>query len=179
MPRFYTRTGDKGTSTVFGGKRLSKSSPLFTALGALDETNAALGIARATAKKRKLKTIMLSLQDRLFRAGPDIATPRTQKTFVRRITPQDIQRLETHIDALTKHLPPLTKFVIPGESTAGAHLHFARAVIRRAEREVTHAQKLLANPTLIPWLNRLSSLLFVLALLEDLATKKKLKYPSY
>ena len=179
MPRFYTRTGDKGTSAVFGGKRLPKSSPLFAALGALDETNAALGVARERTKKRELKTILLAIQDGLFRAGADIATPRTQKTPVRRITPHDVQRLETRIDALAKHIPPLTRFVIPGESALGAHLHFARAVARRAERDVIHAQKLLANPTLIPWLNRFSSLLFVLALREDLAAKKKLKYPSY
>ena len=179
MPRFYTKTGDKGTSAVFGGKRLPKSSPLFTALGALDETNAALGVVRVATKKRELKIIVLALQDGLFRAGADIATPRTQKTLVRRITMHDVQKLEARIDALAKHIPSLTQFVIPGESASGAYLHFARAVMRRAECDAIRAQKLLANPTLIPWLNRLSSLLFVLALREDLATKKKFKHPSY
>jgi len=179
MPRFYTKTGDKGTSAIFGGYRHKKSSPLFRALGALDEVNGLIGIARTITKKPQLARVLLELQNDLFRVGADVATPMRQKTLATRIGEHDVQKLEVRIDALAKDIPPLTQFVIPGESASGAYLHFARAVARRAERDVIHAQKLLANPTLIPWLNRLSSLLFVLALQEDFSTKNKFKHPSY
>lgn len=179
MPRFYTKTGDKGTSAIFGGYRQDKSSPLFRALGAIDEVNGALGITRAATKNKARAKIVLMLQNELFRVGADLATPKKQKPLAARMNESDVKKIEIHIDALAKTIPPLTQFVIPGDSSAGAHLHFARAVCRRAEREVITAKKQIANPVLIPWLNRLSSLLFVLALQEDLSTKKKFRHPNY
>lgn len=179
MPRFYTRSGDQGTSAIFGGRRENKSSLIFHALGALDELNGALGIARAASKNTGVKKLLRELQNDLFRAGADIATPKKQKALAARISRGDITKIEECIDTTAKRIPSLTKFVISGESLASAHLHFARAVTRRAERALVAAQKSLVNPLLIPWVNRLSSLLFVLALREDLAAKKKFRHPTY
>ena len=166
--KIYTRTGDRGDTGLFGGDRVSKTHVRIEAFGAVDETNALLGMARAFASGgaagERLDGLLAALQDDLFVAGSDLATPLESKANAPRLTPAHIARLEQEIDRLEEDLPPLTHFILPGGGPLAATLHAARTTCRRAERRVVAAAAVESlNETVGPYLNRLSDYLFVLA----------------
>lgn len=164
--RIYTRTGDKGETGLVGGTRVSKDSTRVEAYGSVDEINSALGVARSALSDNEISSVLEELQKDLFVAGADLAGDKGGKggKEVPRITRERVFELERIIDRFESELPPLHVFILPGGSRAGASLHFVRTVTRRAERRiVTLSRKEDINEQLIPYINRLSDLLFVLA----------------
>ena len=162
MTPIYTRTGDDGTTSLVGGRRVPKDDPRIEANGTLDELNALLGVARAQTLPEGADGILVLLQSQLFVLGAELAAPPGGKG--RRIGPADTARLEAEIDALDLLLPPLGHFILPGGTPAGSLLHLARAVARRAERQCAPLGRSGAvGPAFLRYLNRLSDLLFVLA----------------
>ena len=165
----YTRTGDDGTTALFGGGRVAKSHPRISAYGTVDEANAALGMARAalsgdTPAEDRADALLAELQNELFVLGGDLASPGDVKYPVPRIGAGHVERLEREIDALTADLPPLKNFVLPGGTPCAAALHLGRTVARRAERLVVETAALEeVSAEAIHYLNRLSDLLFTLA----------------
>ncbi len=159
-----TKTGDKGTSGLFGGQRVSKDSPRLHAYGTVDELNAVIGIIMANAPQTPVSAQLLEIQHLLFRVGADLATPLSTKAKVDRIDATHTKKIEEWIDAYEKDLPPQTRFILPGGSPGSAYLHFARTVCRRAERwTVALSKEEAINPGVIIFLNRLSDYLFLLA----------------
>ena len=162
--KIYTRKGDKGDTSLFGGKRVSKDSLRIESYGSVDELNSVLGVVRTLNPQKVIDDVLGQLQDHLFVLGADLATPRQQKNTVPRITSSHIEPLEKQIDKWEEQLPPLRSFILPGGSPAAAQLHFARTVCRRAERLVVRLskkEKIGQDP--IRYLNRLSDLLYVMA----------------
>lgn len=163
LNKIYTRTGDGGTAGLVDGSRASKSSLRMTAIGEVDEANAAIGAALATLGPGELATRLLRIQNDLFDLGADAATPGKVEGALRIVTGQ-VERLEREIDDMNAALEPLTSFILPGGSPSVAALHFARAVVRRAERAaVALNEREPLNPQLVAYLNRLSDHLFVAA----------------
>ena len=169
LNRIYTRTGDAGTTRLASGAQVSKADVRVEAYGAVDETNACLGLARVhTREAGDFDALLARLQNELFDLGADLATPAASDEAPGarlRILDSQVARLEGEIDALNAELPPLTSFVLPGGSPAAAALHLARTVCRRAEREAVRlieAGQPVSGPAL-RYLNRLSDLLFVAA----------------
>jgi len=168
--KIYTKTGDLGETSLLGGTRVPKDHLRVAAYGDVDETNAALGAARALAEP-PLERLLFSIQKDLFAIGAQLADP-THRVAARRakaaITAAHVRRLEKAIDAREERLPPLRSFVLPGGTPAAALLHQARTVCRRAERSVvTLAREADVDPRIIVYLNRLSDLVFVLARSEN------------
>lgn len=172
--KVYTRTGDDGTTALFGGGRVAKSHPRIAAYGTVDEANAALGMVRAALPRdadgalagadRQTDALLTRLQEELFVLGGDLASPGETKYPVPRIESSHIDALEGDIDALTADLPPLKHFVLPGGTAAAAALHLARTVTRRAERLIVETAALEeVSHEALHYLNRLSDLLFTLA----------------
>jgi cob(I)alamin adenosyltransferase len=161
--KIYTRTGDEGTTGLFGGERVRKDALRVEAYGTVDECNAAIGTARAHALDPALDALLHDIQNQLFVVGGDLATP-GPSDYVPRTTQPMVDWCETQIDALEAGLPALRRFILPGGTPAAAGLHLARTVCRRAERlcVALHADEPLTTPVL-QYLNRLSDLLFVLA----------------
>jgi cob(I)alamin adenosyltransferase len=163
--RIYTRTGDKGDTTLFGGSRVPKDALRIDAYGTVDELNSTIGVVLAGKPDSTVVRILTQVQQRLFKIGADLATPRSERgVTISRVSSQDTTALEHHIDLLGKHLKPLRGFILPGGTIHAARLHVARTVCRRAERI---AVKLSRNEdigdAIVVYLNRLSDLLFVLA----------------
>ena len=169
LNRIYTRTGDAGSTRLATGATVSKSDRRVEAYGAVDETNACLGLARVhTRGTGELDAILARLQNELFDLGADLATPAAADEAPGsrlRILGSQVERLEREIDALNAELPELTSFILPGGGAAAAALHLARTVCRRAEREAVRlieAGEPVSGPAM-RYLNRLSDLLFVAA----------------
>lgn len=163
LNKIYTRTGDGGTAGLVDGSRVSKSSLRMTAIGEVDEANAAIGVAIAALGGGDVAYRLLQIQNDLFDLGADIATPGDVEGALRVVANQ-VARLEIEIDEMNGTLEPLTSFILPGGSAAAAALHLARTVVRRAERAavaLNQAEPL--NPQLLAYLNRLSDQLFVAA----------------
>jgi cob(I)alamin adenosyltransferase len=168
MKKIYTRTGDEGTTSLFGGERVNKSHPRIDAYGTVDETNSLIGLAIAHLEDRpgadRLMPVLLRLQEELFILGADLATPDEAKSVVPRIAASHVDALEADIDAFSDDLTPLKNFILPGGTTGAATLHTARTTCRRAERLTVKAASLEpVNEQATVYLNRLSDLLFVLA----------------
>lgn len=164
MTRIYTRTGDNGTTGLVGGGRVPKDSPVIETGGAIDELSALIGVARSMPLPDGADMILQAVQERLLLIGIVIATPEGVNTQITIIRDEDILKLEEEIDALENQLPPLDRFILPGGSAAGSHLHLARAVARRVERRcIAMSRTCAVAPELIRWLNRLSDMLFALA----------------
>lgn len=153
---------------MFGGKEIEKNNIRLHAYGTVDELNSTLGISLTHDVSNIGKEIINKLQEQLFVLGADLATLPSKKAKIERINDSHVEQLEEWIDKLEEELPPLTTFILPGGAPAGATLHFARTVCRRAER---HTAELLesrnANEFCLVYLNRLSDLLFVLARFEN------------
>jgi cob(I)alamin adenosyltransferase len=166
--RIYTRTGDDGTTGLFGGPRVPKSDPRVAAYGAVDETNAVIGWALAAGPSRETADVLRRAQETCFRVGAALASAPGRDPGVPAIGEADVTALERAIDRCEEGLPPLKTFVLPGGGEPGARLHFARTVCRRAEREVVAlAQREGVDRRIVEWLNRLGDLLFVLARWEN------------
>ena len=169
MPRIYTKTGDDGTTGLLYGGRIPKDDLVTEAYGTTDEAVAVLGLARTLTVEPAMQADLLALQRELFVVGADLATnPRERKKLdaeVSLVTERMVKRLERRIDDLVEERPLPQVFIVPGANPASAAIDVARAVIRRAERDVValeHAQREV-NPEVRRYLNRLSDLLFVLA----------------
>lgn len=166
LNKIYTRTGDSGTTGLVDGSRVSKNDAIMQAVGDVDETNSAIGVAIAALGTRDEAVLLQLIQNDLFDLGADIATPMGDKDpeWALRITAGQVERLEREIDGLNETLPALDSFILPGGSPAAATIHLARAITRRAERSVVAAAaERDINPPASRYLNRLSDLLFVLA----------------
>lgn len=165
--KIYTRTGDEGETGLFGGGRVRKSEPRVAAYGDVDELNAAIGVAHAHVQSwRALKEQLEGVQRTLFAIGGEIATPGQEARSRLRdlVSEAEIGALEASIDEMEEELPPLKTFVLPGGGPAGASLHVARTVCRRAERSVVGLPAEAGiRPEIIIYLNRLSDWLFVVA----------------
>lgn len=163
--KIYTKTGDDGTTGLFGGARVDKDDIRVEAYGTVDELLSVLGVARALGRP-EIDELLQGLQDDLFTLGAELATVsgKESKLPVRLLGEDDVTRLESVIDRMEAVLPPLANFVLPGGSPAAAALHHARAVSRRAERRVLTASRAVpVRPEVRVYLNRLSDLLFVAA----------------
>lgn len=166
LTKIYTRTGDKGTTALGNGSRVAKHSLRVEAYGTVDETNAAIGLARLHTTGAA-DDMLNRIQNDLFDLGADLCCPisldETPGSALR-VTPEQVTRLETEIDLMNADLSPLTSFILPGGSPASAYLHLARTVSRRAERLVASLGETdtVSEQALI-YLNRLSDHLFVLA----------------
>lgn len=170
LNRIYTRTGDDGTTGLVDGSRVSKTDARLQAIGEVDETNCALGVAiqalQADGGDSYLVAGLRRVQNDLFDLGADIATPGDNfepTPMELRIVAAQVEWLEVAIDSANDQLPPLTSFILPGGSAASGHMHMARAIARRAERALVSASHLVnINPQAIKYVNRLSDYLFVL-----------------
>ncbi|MFI5251074.1 MAG: cob(I)yrinic acid a,c-diamide adenosyltransferase [Bacteroidota bacterium] len=163
--KIYTKTGDKGETSLFGGRRVPKTSLRIEAYGTADELNSVIGLCRASNSANDIDIILEEIQNDLFALGTDLATPLDSKSKqIKRIAPSDIERLEKHIDDIDPYLELLREFILPGGNRAAATLHLARTVCRRTERLVVQLNKEeKINEYAVVYLNRLSDLLFVLA----------------
>lgn len=167
MSRISTGTGDDGTTGLVGGSRVPKTHPRVVAVGAVDEANDALGVARALAKP-ELAEPLARFQHDLFRCGADLASAPGVAGALR-MTRDDVGRVEALTNVLEKELPPLQHFILPGGTPAASALFVARGVVRRAEREAWRAREAgeaIGEPVLT-YLNRLSDCLFLLARREN------------
>ncbi|WP_285008475.1 cob(I)yrinic acid a,c-diamide adenosyltransferase [Pedobacter faecalis] len=163
--KIYTKTGDKGLTSLIGGTRVPKYDLRIESYGTVDELNSHLGLIMSHAAANPYKEMLKHIQDRLFTIGACLAAdPDKSKMKIPDLTAADITLLETEIDEMNLELPDLTHFILPGGSTAGAQCHVARCVCRRAERLVVHlASESYVDQKVVIYLNRLSDYLFVLS----------------
>ncbi|MBU6373375.1 MAG: cob(I)yrinic acid a,c-diamide adenosyltransferase [Alphaproteobacteria bacterium] len=176
LDKIYTRAGDGGRTRLATGEEVDKFGLRVEAYGAVDEVNAAIGVARLhTSLNPVLDPMLARIQNDLFDLGADLATPERDAPLpfeALRIQPSQVERLEREIDMLNADIPPLTSFVLPAGEPAAAHLHVARTICRRAERrtaELSAAPGEKVAPAALQYLNRLSDLLFVASRFVNLA----------
>lgn len=163
--KIYTKTGDKGLTSLFGGKRVPKHHLRIEAYGTVDELNSNIGLIRDQKIAPETFEVLIEIQDRLFTLGSILATePGNEKVKVPQLNEQDILFLENEIDKMNEVLPEMRSFVLPGGHQTVSFCHIARCVCRRAERLVVHLAEVENVPELIiKYLNRLSDYLFVLS----------------
>jgi cob(I)alamin adenosyltransferase len=164
--KIYTKTGDEGETALFGGTRVLKSDARVDAYGEVDELNAWLGLARSQQPGAEIDAMLEAMQRDLFAIGAALADPRRKiaaRVEKAVLSADAIGRLEEWIDGLEASLPPLRRFLLPGGSAAGAALHVARTVCRRAERRIVALGPDAVEPIVLTYMNRISDLLFVLA----------------
>ena len=164
--KIYTKTGDKGTTSLIGGKRVLKNSDKLNAYGTIDELNSFLGLLRAKTTDENIKTEILDIQNTLFNVGAYLALDENVEKIPEfaQISDEKIKKLEDLIDFFQENLPKITNFIIYGENELSAICHVCRAVCRRAEREIiTVNQQYNIESNIITYVNRLSDFLFVLA----------------
>jgi cob(I)alamin adenosyltransferase len=166
--KIYTKSGDAGETSLWGGSRVKKSHPRVNAYGTLDEANSVIGLAISflPASQGLILEHLNRIQNELFVVGSELATQPGSKISISLIDEAAVQRLEAEIDQMESMLDPLQNFILPSGSSAGSALHLARTVIRRAERDCvdlkfTHGEEI--RPQVIFYLNRLSDYLFVMA----------------
>ncbi|HSM16465.1 MAG TPA: cob(I)yrinic acid a,c-diamide adenosyltransferase [Gemmatimonadales bacterium] len=170
--KIYTKTGDGGETSLFGGGRVPKSHPRVRAYGDVDELNSALGIVRATEPRNEEDRLLESIQRNLFAIGGHLATPDPEKVAAALakadLSHDQVEELEAVIDRATEALPPLTAFILPAGTPKAAAFHLARTICRRAERSIVQLSHETPVPNLfLEYLNRLSDALFVLARLAN------------
>ena len=170
--KIYTKTGDKGTTALFGGTRVPKHHIRIDSYGTVDELNSHIGLVRDQNIDQHSKDVLMIIQDRLFTIGSTLATDPEKATLksgkarltIPKISAEDIQRLEDEIDQMNAELPEMTHFVLPGGHQTVSFCHIARCVCRRAERLASALNDLEPfQPETLTYLNRLSDYLFVLA----------------
>ncbi|MFQ5985402.1 MAG: cob(I)yrinic acid a,c-diamide adenosyltransferase, partial [Alphaproteobacteria bacterium] len=165
LTRIYTRGGDKGETSLTGGRRVPKHHPRVAAYGAVDEANAAIGVARLDTRG-EADAMLARIQNDLFDLGADLSTPEdaAKGREALRIVQAQVDRLEREIDRMNAELEPLESFVLPGGTAAAAYLHLARTLTRRAERLIAAlAEREPVSPLAVKYMNRLSDHLFVLS----------------
>lgn len=170
--KIYTKTGDKGTTSLFGGSRVPKHNIRIESYGTIDELNSYIGLIRDLCTNEIYKKTLIEIQDRLFTLGAQLATP-PEKEILKNgekrlqnlgITQEDINCLETEIDTMDSQLSPMTHFILSGGHPTVSHCHIARCICRRAERLTTHLNELEPiEAEILQYLNRLSDYLFTLA----------------
>ena len=170
--KIYTRTGDDGTTGLFGGGRVAKDHPRVAAYGDVDELNAVIGMVRATGPEDFFDPLFATIQRDLFSIGGQLATPDPEKVQAAlakaQLSPDRVAEFERVMDQADQELPPLRAFVLPAGTAKAAALHLARTVCRRAERSLVALSAEAAVPELfVMYLNRLSDLLFTLARLAN------------
>ena len=164
--KIYTKTGDEGDTSLFDNTRVRKSDARVDAYGEVDELNACLGAVRAAGVDSDIDETLVTIQKELFAVGARLADPASRiagRVTKAAVTDEAIGRLEQTIDRLETELPALRRFILPGGSNAGAQLHVARTVCRRAERRVVGLGPGSVEPGVVIYLNRRSDLLFVMA----------------
>lgn len=177
--RLYTRAGDRGETSLFGGRRVPKDDPRVAAYGTVDELNSVIGVAASFVRQRRVVADLQSIQNELFNIGAELASDRPVRrakgqTGTFHLEGADIGRLERLIDEYDARVPALRTFVLPGGSSGAAALHFARTVCRRAERAVvTLARDENVNPAIVAYLNRLCDLLFAMARYANKADRRR------
>ena len=165
LSKIYTKVGDFGETSLGNGLRISKASLRILAIGAVDEANSAIGIARLDAED-EMDACLARIQNDLFDLGADLSVPQDKEEPNERlrICASQVERLEREIDAMNKNLAPLASFILPGGTALAARLHLARAIVRRAECAIVElSEKGGVNPQTIRYVNRLSDHLFVMA----------------
>lgn len=170
LTKIYTKGGDKGQTSLGGGQRVDKDSVRVTAYGTVDELNSSIGVAIAGGLDPMLAEILTQIQNELFHLGSDLSFREEDKLKypIPQIEPRHIERLEKLIDEITAVVGPLANFILPGGSLGSAHLHVARTICRRAERDVAHlAREEAIGQYSLQYLNRLSDALFVMARYEN------------
>jgi len=169
--KIYTRTGDSGETSLFGGQRVPKDDIRIEAYGTIDELNSVIGVALLEIDNSDIYDLLKKVQNQLFTIGSDLATPiekENSRASISGIKEHHITELENAIDFFDAQLEPLRNFILPGGSGGAVYLHLARTVCRRAERRViTLTHTTVINQNIILFLNRLSDLLFVLARFEN------------
>lgn len=165
--KIYTKTGDKGTTSLVYGERVSKTDPRVEAYGTCDEVNSVIGLALSYLKKEEISDkkeileILHRIQTAIFHVGAEISTP-VGKEVKWTVSVEDVSEMEVIMDQWNDKLPPLQNFILPGGHEAGATLHVARTMVRRAERKAVAIGEGV-NPLVLSYLNRLSDFLFVAA----------------
>lgn len=169
--KIYTKTGDKGETSLFGGERVQKNNQRINAYGTVDELNAFIGLALTEIKSDEIRNVLIDLQNKLFIVGSDLATPDTEKNKklnITRTSEDFIKKAEADIDIFTEKLDELRNFILPGGSKGSAMLHVCRTICRRAEREIVALKNFeKINENIIVFLNRISDLFFVLSRYEN------------
>jgi cob(I)alamin adenosyltransferase len=166
----FSKKGDGGFTSLRGGQRVPKSGPRPDAYGTLDEASSALGMARASARKSGTGEIILNIQKDLLLLGAELATESQDLAkFGCQIKTRHVDQLERCLDELQAKVPLKSEFIYPGDALSGAAIDLARTIIRRAERKAAGLfhQKVISNPEVLRYLNRLADLLFVLARYEE------------
>lgn len=170
--KIYTKTGDKGQTSLLGGTRVPKHHVRIEAYGTVDEFNSWIGLLRDSITDEHIKAVLIDTQDRLFTIGSSLASdPEKSKVKIPHLSENDITLLESEIDMMNDVLPEMKSFVLPGGHETVSRCHIARCVCRRAERRVNHlAEVEKVDEIIIRYLNRLSDYLFMLArkLTQDL-----------
>lgn len=163
--KIYTKTGDEGKTSLFGGERVEKNHLRLEAYGTIDELNSVLGVSSSFNNDELVKKIIYEIQNSLFRVGSELATPPEVKSkAIVSISSEEITNIENVIDDIELKLNPLQNFILPGGSKSASFLHLARTICRRAERKIIELDlNESINPDIIVYINRLSDLLFVLA----------------
>lgn len=170
--KIYTKTGDQGTTALFGGTRVNKHNLRINSYGTVDELNSWIGLVRDQAIDQQTKEVLISIQNHLFTIGAILATPPEKATLkngeerlnISKISDEDISMLEQEMDQMDSELPPMTHFILPGGHQSVSFCHIARTVCRRAERlAVELNENTTVDPQVLKYLNRLSDYLFVLA----------------
>ena len=170
LTRIYTKTGDAGLTGLGGGRRVPKDAPRVRAYGTVDELNSAIGVALALGLSERISSELRVIQNELFDLGSDLCWPSDDERRERipTVQPHHVEKLESLIDELNVTVGPLTNFLLPGGSPGAAQLHLARTVCRRAEREaITLSREEAIGGHVLPYLNRLSDALFVMARYEN------------
>ena len=165
----YTKRGDKGETSILGGKSISKDHPRIESIGSVDELNAILGLAESSLDDHRIKLLLENAQRSLFFIGAEIAGGNANSgNGIPKVSMADVKELENEIDSMEASLPKLSHFIIPGGTKSASLLHVARTICRRAERRVVaFSKKHRIRPELIVYLNRLGDFLFILARIEN------------
>jgi cob(I)alamin adenosyltransferase len=172
--KIYTRTGDDGKTSTFSGVRISKNSEIMNAQGSVDELNATIGLVIAMSENREINEILTGIQSELFIVGSEITLSEKGDSNKIRISNVKIKNLENEIDRLERELPKLTNFILPGGTVLASHLHLARTICRRAERDLVAFLESSKYQTLsLKYLNRLADLLFILARYANISEKRE------
>lgn len=168
--KIYTKTGDDGGTSLFAGGRVPKHHARVAAYGTIDELNSVLGVARAAQPSRQVDAWLEEVQNQLFHLGADLATPLDANAeWITRVSKADLDWLERSIDQMSEALAPLSNFILPGGTPAAAQMQLARAVCRRAERQIAAlAENHDISAQALPYVNRLSDWLFTLARYENM-----------
>lgn len=168
MPqRVTTKTGDKGTTSLYSGERVCKSSSRVEAFGTIDEVNSWLGLIRASLKDEELKEMVLKIEEKMFVVGSELATISKHLDII--ITTEDVKYLEDKIEYYKHHSNLINKFTIPGRSVMDGYFNIARTITRRAERRIIYfsqKENIIINKYLLMYVNRLSDLLYIVSRLD-------------